>query len=410
MTKIVIVGAGFGGLSAALGLEKTFRGNKNISITLVDRHDYHLFTPNLYEVAAADEEVAGMAQLTKSICLSIAEIIRGKHISFIKGEMSFVDQRSKRIKVGVRELDYDYLILSPGSQNEYFGIEGAKQYSLSLKNLKDALRIRNAVEFAVQAHKNDSIKQYVRLVVAGGGYSGVELAGEICNLSDFVAWKNGYPREKIEITVIEAANQLIAGFDKRASNDIFRRLENLGVRVKLLSPIFKVDQHFIELASKERLAYDVLIWTTGVSGVKIPAEIPFLVDRRGHVETNEFLEAKGNDNVFVIGDCGQGKDPGGVVAPDTAQAAIAKGRYMAYALPVLMKNKKPRPFTTGENAFIVAVGGKWGIFKGWNIYITGFIPFVLRVAANLRYFAGLIGWYKSVKYVLFQVKLYDRND
>ena len=196
---------------------------------------------------------------------------------------------------------------------------------------------------------------------------------------------------------------LIPGFDKRASDDVFQKLTELGVRVKLISPIFKVDQHFIELVTKERVAYDVLVWTAGVSALTISAQQPFIVDRRGHVETDEFLRAKGSELIFVVGDAGLAKDAQGKISPDTAQAAVFKGKYVAKALPVLMQNKKPAGFSFGGNPFIVAVGGKWGIFKGGGMYVTGFLPYLLRLGANIHYYASLIGWFKAVKYVLFQV-------
>ena len=391
MTKIVIAGAGFGGLNLALGLEKVFHSDNKTSITLIDRHDYHLFTPSLYEVATAEEEMTSVLQLEKSIALPITELLRNKRINFVQGEVGVIDQSRKKIKAGIRELDYDYLVLAMGSKTEYFGVEGAEKFSLPLKNLKDAFRVRNALEFAVQAHQNDAVKQYVRFVVAGGGYTGVELAAEMDKLADILAWKNNYPREKIEILVIESANSLVPGFDERAGRDIYERLSDLNIKIKLLSPIFKVDHQFVSLVSGERIPYDALIWTTGVRACDCEVSGQCTCNKRGQFETDEFLRVKGSHNVFALGDIACVHGPNDVVAPTTAQAAGLQAEYLAKALPKFLQNKKPAAFVPGKNPFIVSVGGKWALFKSDHFYFTGYLPYLLRIGANIRYFSKLPG-------------------
>ncbi len=411
MTNIVIAGAGFGGLVTALELEKKFKGRKDVSITLVDRHDYHLFNPSLYEIATAEEEFTNIAQLKESIVLPLRKILAGKKIKFVKGEIGEIDRLQKKLKTTSRVLDYDYLILAFGSQTEYFGVEGAKEYSVPLKSLTDAFRLRNAVEFSVAAHKHDSVKQYVRLVVAGGGYTGVELVAELDKLADIVAWKNDYPREKVEVMVVEAANMLVPGFDERASRDIYQRLTDLNVKIKLLSPIFKVEPHFISLVSGEKIPFDVLVWTTGVRAKECSMGQPCECNKRGQLETDEFLRVKGETHIFALGDMACVHGSGQSIVPTTAQAAIAEAKYLAKALPLLMQNKKPtQGFKMDKHPFIVSVGGKWALLKSDHFYFTGFIPYVLRLGANWRYFKSLIGWFKAARYVLFDAEIYSRND
>lgn len=410
MTKIVIAGAGFAGLNVALKLDRVFGATPEISITLLDKHDYHLFSPELYEVATADEEMTTVDQLRRSVILPIKNLLAGTRVQFVQGEIGAIDNHRKTIKVGVRDVAFDYLILALGSQTEYFNIEGAQKYSLPLKTLNDAFRIRNALEFAVESHQQDSVKQYVRFVLAGGGYTGVEFAAELSKLADILAWKNNYPREKIEICIIEAANQLVPGFSDRASRDIYQRLKDLGVGVKLLAPIFKVEQNIVTLLSGEKYEFDVLVWATGVRGAKCELGQDCQCNKHGQFETDEFLRVQGQDHIFALGDiaCVQGKKQAPI--PATSQSAIAEARYLAYALPILMKNQKPRPFTLGSHPFIVSVGGKWAIFKSRQFYFTGYLPYLLRLGANIRYFARLIGWWKAFKYVWFEAEMYSRND
>lgn len=411
MKKIVIAGAGFAGLNTALRLEKKFRKQKDIEITLIDKRDYHLFNPSLYEIATAEEEMTSISQLKKSVALPIQELLAGKRVNFIRGEVGSIDRQKKKLMAGGRTVQYDYLILAFGSQTEYFGVEGAQEFALPLKNLNDAFRIRNQLGFAVQAHLHDSAKQYVRFVVAGGGYTGVEVAAEMANLANILAWKNNYPREKIEILIIEAQNQLVPGFDHRAGRDIYQRLAGLGVRIKLLSSIFKVQKHSVILLSGERLLYDALIWTTGVRAQTCYVSGQCDCNKKGQYETDQYFRIMGETHVFAIGDIACIHDSGKAVIPSTAQAAVAEAKYLSKILPRLLQNKIPAEgFVLNSHPFIVSVGGKWEVFKSDKFYFTGYPAYLLHLGANARYYAGLLGWWKAIKYVLGQAELYGRND
>lgn len=410
MTKIVIVGGGFGGVMAALGLEKKFRDNKNIAITLIDQRDYHLFTPNLFEAATAEEELVSVGQMKKSITLPFKDILTDRNIKFIQSELKQINQNNRQVTLDHKQINYDYLILALGSQSEFFNIAGAEKFALVLKDLPDALRIRNQIEFAVQSHKLDVNKKTLRLVVAGGGYTGVELAGELKGLADFLAWKNQYPREKIEIEVIEAANALVPGFDSRLSRDAYERLQELGIRVRLSARVSGVDQHFLELMSGDKIAYDVLMWTMGVraansglSGCKL--------NKKGRLEVNEFFQVLEHQNIFALGDiaCVTGRD--GKPVPSSAQDAQDQAKYLVYALPYIIKNQKPpKPYQSLKHGFIVNVGGKWAILSHKGLYITGWLAYFIDKAAHLRYYLKLMNIYKAVKYVIFQMEMYSRND
>jgi NADH:ubiquinone reductase (H+-translocating) len=410
MTNIVIVGGGFGGLEAALGLARKFSDDKNIAITLVDRRDYHLFTPNLYEAAASEEELATISQIKQSLALPFAEILKGKNIKFVKSALKRVDPVKKQLELDHRQINYDYLILALGSQSDFFGIDGAEKFAAVLKDLPDALRIRNRIEFAVQAHKFDVSKKTVRLVVAGGGYTGVELAGELKGLADFLAWKNGYPREKIEIEIIDAGASLVKGYDSRLSGDAYGRLRELGVRVSLSARIAGVDEHFIRLMSGERIAYDVLLWTAGVKAQNILVPNAEM-DRKGRLLVNDFFQVKGHQNIFALGDNAAVLNRKGQTVPSSAQDARDQANYLAYALPFIIKNQKPpRPYKNIKHGFIVNIGGKWAIMSYNGIYLTGWLAYFIDKLAHLRYYASLVGFYKALKCVIFQMRIYSRND
>ncbi|MDR3642288.1 MAG: NAD(P)/FAD-dependent oxidoreductase [Candidatus Doudnabacteria bacterium] len=410
MTKIVIVGGGFGGLQTILSLEKKFRTNPNIELTLVDKRDYHLFTPNLFEVATAEEEITTVSQMTTSITIPYAKIFNNKKIKFVKSGLNHIDPAKKLLELDRKQINYDYLVLALGSQSDFFNIPGAEKNALVLKDLPDALRVRNQIEFSVQAHKFDSQKKTVRLVVAGGGYTGVELAGELRGLADFMAWKNRYPREKIEIEIIEGANALVPGFDPRLSRDAYGRLQELGVRVRLSARVTAVDEHFVELMTGDKIAYDVLVWTAGIKACDSHLAVGDL-DRKGRLPVNEFFQVKGHREIFALGDIACVLDGKGHPVPSSAQDAQDQAEYLAYALPYIIKNlKPPKPYRNIMHGFIVNVGGKWAIMSYNGLYLTGWFAYLVDKLAHLRYYISVVGWWKALQAVIFQMEIYSRND
>ncbi len=409
MINIVILGAGFAGVIAALKLSKKIGYQANI--TLIDRHDYHLFTTNLYEIAASEEELNTLAQLKKSITLPLAEIFLGHKVNVIKAEIREVNAEAKTVTAGIKKIKYDYLVIAPGSVSDYFDIEGAQKFALPLKNLTDAFNIRNQVEFAVQRQRMEMKKKNIRIVVAGGGYTGVEVAGELTQLLDVLAWKYEYPKENMEVVVIEAAPELVPGLSPRLSADAHGRLRDLGARILLSSPIAKIDEHHVEFNNADRMEYDVLIWAAGVKAANLPFAQALEKDKKGRILANEFLQAREFSNVFVLGDGASINNRDGRPAPPTAQDAIEQAKYLAYALPLIMQNKRPKIAYAGKaHGYIVSIGGKWGILNYGGFYFTGWLAYFVRQLANINYFRQLVGLWKAIKYVLFQMEMYSRND
>lgn len=412
MKNIVIVGAGFGGLQLALKLEKKFRNDKNIELTLLDKRAYHIFAANLYEAATTEEEVVSAEQVKGSISLPIYTILKNKRIKFVQGEVSLIDPAKKQLSLTNKKISYDYLALALGSQSDYFNIEGSQQNSLPLKSLSDAMRIRSEVVTAIQLHRTDVNKKNIRLVVAGGGYTGLEFAAKLKDLVDFLAWENQYPREKIEIEVIEAANKVIAGFDDRLSQDALERMQELEVHVRLSSRITKVDRNFIELLTGDKISYDLLFWTTGVKAVNIKMEgVAPALDPKGRFTVNDYFQMQNHDNIFALGDIACVMGGGSRPAPSTAQDAIDQARYLAHALPYIMKNQKPpKPYQTNKHGFIVALGGHWAILDYAGFYFKGFFASVVHKLSHLRYYWSIVPLWTAIKWVLFEAEMYSRND
>ncbi len=407
--KIVIIGGGFGGLQVALNLEKGLNG-KDFQITLVDKREYHLFTPNLYEVATAEEELATVSQIKKSITLPFKDLLQGKKIEFVQGAVTMVEAENNLVKLASKSISYDYLVLAIGSQSDYFNIEGAQKYSLPLKDFTDALRIRNNIEFVISSQKYSINQKNIRIIFAGGGYTGLELACEMKGLIDYLSWKYQIPRNKIEIEIIEGSSKLIPGFDDRLSADAYERLKDLGIHIRLSSRIVKVDEYFVWLDSGEKVAYNTLIWTAGVKANPVTCSRVFNLDRKDRICVNKFFQVEPYQNIFAIGDLANMTGVNGQPVPCTAQDAWAEAKYLADALPLLVKNQRPKPFQNHKHGFIVNLGGKWAIVDYNLLYVKGFLGAVIGQFAHLRYYISVVGLWGGIKWLLFQEDIFSRND
>jgi NADH dehydrogenase len=409
MNKVVVVGAGFAGVSFALNLRKLL-SKKTAEITLIDKNPYQLFTPNLYEVAASEEEFISFKQIKSTITIPLSDLVEKRGISFLQGEVVRIDAKNQTVFLGNRHLSYDYLVLALGCRSDFFGIPGADKFSLPLKTLTDALRIRNAVEFAVQSQQHDTVKPFISILVAGGGYTGVELAGELSRLRKIMSWKYNYPEHKIKIEVLEAQNQLVAGFDSRLSRDAYQRLKELEVNVRLLSSIAEVDSRFVRLVSGEAVHYDVLAWTTGVRANQLSIDGGQELDQKGRLIIDGFLRLKNQQRIFAIGDECCMLDENGKPLSGSAQDAVHQAEYLAKVFPDLLNNRSPQAYTCLRHGFVVTIGGKWAILSHPKFYLTGYPAYLAAKFAHLRYYLKIMGFFQAVRLLVREWEMFGRND
>lgn len=407
MKQIVICGAGFGGLSCALQLSKIM---PDADITLVDQSAYHSLHAFLYEVASSDEEITRMTDMASSVSIPISQVIDGTKIRFVQEKVVSIDSKDKTIQLEHSNLSFDYVVLALGSSTNYYGIPGAEQYSIGLKTLHDALSIRNKVQFLVEEGRLSSKRNKIRMVIAGGGFAGVELAAELSGFLDFLSWKNNYPRELLELLIVEGSPQIMPGLPAQVALDTFQRLDDLRVQVQTKSLITNVTDSFIEFNTGEKIHYNALFWTAGVKAATVPIVPELLLDRGGRIQTTEHFQAQRGQSIFVIGDqcCFIGTD--GKPLPGTAAQAIDQGEYVAWAILAISKNQKPAPYRCKDFGYVIPLGGKWGIAITPHLYIKGILAIVGRKFYWFLYLRKLLGSWSAVKLLWFQSKLYSKND
>lgn len=406
MKKIVILGAGFGGVAAAKALLKQ---NIQAEIILVDQSSDHIIHGNLYEVATSPEELTKLTELKKSVAVPLNEIFKDTPVKLVKGWVNEVDLAKQVLTVGDKNLPYDFLVAALGAGPNYFAIPGAKENALTMLSATDALRIRSRIELVIQTHKNDTRKAVVNIVVAGGGVAGVEVAAELQKMIDFVAWQNNYSRSKIMTTIIERSETVLNGFPARAITSATQRLRSLGIKLQTNSTIQNITNHDV-ITDQGQFPYDVLIWTAGVSANSLPGPVQTPVSVGKRIEVNELFQLQEFRNVYVIGDQCCHHDELGNPLPGTASQAIDHARFVAKALTYSIKNRAPMVHVCRKFPYVIPLGGNWAIFSSNNLFLSGYAGYLVRQLVWLRYFVSILGLFRGTHWWLRSTELFSRND
>lgn len=360
--NIVILGGGFGGLRAALDLEHTIGRDPHYQIALIDQNTFQLYTSTLYEVASGEMTHRG-------ILLPFYQLLKGKRIKFLNTRTIGIDPKGKIVVTDSGDkIPYEKLVFALGSDTEDFGIPGVAKYAIALKSVTDAERIRDKI------HRCSILeKKPIKVVVGGGGFTGVEVAGELA----------GYRFCPLEITVIEGTPRLLSGMPQVVSDQVAKHLNFLGVKVQTESPISKVGEKEIILKSGRTIPFNILIWTAGVRGSRFLDPQLFPIDKKKALVVDEYLKVKGQNDIFALGDLAS------TGTAWTASKAEAEGKLIAVNIAAQLKGKplkKSRPF---EPPFIIPVGKNWAIAKIGRFIFWGILASMLKGLVLLYYLAGI---------------------
>jgi NADH dehydrogenase len=380
--RIVIVGAGFGGLFAAQALSRV-----DADLTVVDRHNYHLFQPLLYQVATAGLPPSDVAWPIRSI------LRRQRNATVLLGEVVAVDASRRAVMLGERSLPYDYLVLATGSTHSYFGHDDWQPFAPGLKSIDDATAIRRRVLQAFEAAEMESDPKkrdrLLRFVIVGGGPTGVELAGTIAELARFTLaadFRRIDPRGA-KIVLVEAGSRVLPAFKEPQSTYALRSLEKLGVEVRLSSSVTACDANGA-LIGAERLESATVIWAAGVAASPAGRWLGVATDRAGRVPVGPDLAA--SDNVFVIGDAASVILPDGRRVPGVAPAAKQQGRYVARVIAARIAGRPaPPPFVYRDAGNLATIGRKCAVIEFPFITLRGLVAWWIWGIAHIYFLVGV---------------------
>ena len=383
MSRVLIIGGGFAGLNLAKGLGDV----SSIEVTVVDRTNYHLFQPLLYQVAMAGLSPADIAAPIRSI------LSRYRNIRVLEGEVCSLDLARKVAVTDFGELGFDYLVLACGARYSYFGHDEWEEFAPGLKTLEQATEIRRRVLSAYEeAERSDSENERKRLltfVVVGGGPTGVELAGAIAEMSRFTLAKDfrKIDPKSAQVILLEAGPRILTMFSEQQSNRAVRDLQHLGVRVRTGCAVTKIDSDGVEIGH-ERIAAGTVIWAAGVKASSLGQSAGLDVDKQGRVIVEPDLSVTGHPNVFVAGDQAVFTHQTGKPLPGTAPVAMQQGQYLARTIRGDVAGQPRKPFHFVDKGQMATIGRSRAVVELGRFKLSGFFAWVTWLIVHIFYLTG----------------------
>ncbi len=399
--RVVIVGGGFGGLKLALSLAK-----RSFQIVLIDRNNYHLFQPLLYQVAMSGLEPS-------AISFPLRKVLQNTNIHFRMANLESVQTDLNKISTDIGVLRYDFLILATGAKTNFFGNEAIEQNSLQMKSAPDALFIRNRIlrnfEKALNKAKAEDVKSYLNVAIIGGGPTGVELAGAVAEMKKYVLPKD-YPEldmRNMKIMLFEASPRVLAGMSSEASTTAKKYLEELGVEVRTNTAVLNYDGQILSLPNDESIDVKNVIWSAGITSNKIDGISDVAYGRNNRLLVNKFNQVEGYDNLFAIGDNSLMTEPAFPHGhPQVAQVALQQASLLSKNILKIDKNLPLKAFHYTDKGSLATVGRHlavadlpFGKFKGYFAWLLWSVVHLLSIVGVKNKIFILLDWmWKYITY------------
>ena len=410
--SVVVVGAGFGGLSAVKALK-----DAEVDITLVDRRNHHLFVPLLYQVATAQLTPEHVAQPLRRI------LKKQKNVKVVFGEATGIDVDARELQLdGGRSLHYDYLVVGVGARDSYFGKDQWAEHAWGLKSLEDAERIRTRVllnfELAEKERDPEIRRRMLTYVLVGGGPTGVEMAGAIAELARYTVRQeySTYDPGDTRIVLLEGMDRIFPMFPEKLSKAATDDLQKLGVEVRTGAMVTDVDDTGVTIGGKDRIDAGTVIWAAGIQGATLTSELADVaeLDRGKRVQVTPELFISGHPEIFVIGDAASIKGPEGKPLPAVAPVAIQSGEHVAENIKHAIRGEAATRFvykdkgsmaTVGRNRAVASIAGMQftGFFAWWLwavVHILQLISFRNRMFVFFQWVWDYIGYNRNARILM----------
>ena len=411
LPHVVIIGAGFGGMETARRL-----ANAPVQITLIDRHNYHLFQPLLYQIAIAGLVPSQIAYPVRTI------FRRQKNLTFLMGEVTAIDFASRYIKMDGSVIAYDYLVLAIGGQTNFFGLNAVEENGFQLKSIEDATGTRNHLlrmfERASREVDPDIRKALLTFVVVGGGPTGVETAGALAELITHVMTKD-YPQmdlREVRVLLLEATGTVMTAYPDELRKATMKLLEDKNVEILLNTRLTDYNGRRITLADGKHIDAYTLIWTAGVRSAEITDRLGVQQAAAGRVRVGPTLQLSEHPEVFVIGDAAYVEDKKGQPLPMLATVAQQQARTAARNIQHILRGEKLDPFHYKDPGLLATIGRNAAVARIWGLSFSGFIAWVIWVGLHIFRLIGfrnrlvvLINWAWDYFFYDNQVRLITRE-
>lgn len=381
--RIVIIGGGFGGITLAQGLRKS-----PFQVVLLDKNNYHTFQPLLYQVATGGLEPDSIAFPLRKMFTNQSNLV------FRVAEVGQVQHEEKYLETSIGRIEYDYLVLATGSVTNFFGMKDIEANAHGMKSIPESLDLRSIIlqnfEEALETPDKGQ-HDLMNFVVVGGGPTGVETAGALAELKRHVL-PNDYPEldfNQMDVTLIEAGDQLLAGMSDKSSEDAKEDLENLGVRVMTSTMVSGYDGNMVSIKGGEKLQAATLIWAAGIKGAVVSGVKEEEIGRGGRIKVNAYNEIEGMEDVYAIGDLAYMSTeayPNG--HPQVAPAAIQQGANLAKNLERKATGAPLTAYSYFDKGSMATIGRNRAVVDFRKIHLSGFIAWAGWMFVHLMYLIG----------------------
>ena len=390
--RVIIVGSGFGGLEAAKKL-----ACKDVQVTVIDRTNYHLFQPLLYQVATAALSPADIAAPVRAV------LSKCSNVEVILAEVESVDVDAKKIKTADQDIDYDYLILATGARHSYFGHDEWEKLAPGLKSLEDAIELRRrillAFEYAEKITDEAARRAALNFVIIGGGPTGVEMAGAIAEISRHTLAKDfrHIDPSQARVILIEGEPRLLAAYPEDLSASARKQLEDLGVEVRTGARATKLSEAGVQV-NGEFIPCRVKIWAAGNIASFVGKTLCTPVDRVGRVIVNDDLTIPGHPEVQVIGDLANFPHQTGQPLPGISPVAMQQGRHAARNVLAMTQGRKPQRFRYWDKGTMATIGRNKAVADLRFMHLSGLPAWLAWLFVHIVFLVG----FRNRLVVLFQ--------
>jgi len=390
--RVIIVGSGFGGLEAAKKL-----ACKDVHVTVIDRTNYHLFQPLLYQVATAALSPADIAAPVRAV------LSKCRNVEVILAEVQSVDVDAKKVKTVDLDIDYDYLILATGARHSYFGHDEWEKLAPGLKSLEDAIELRRrillAFEYAEKITDEAARRAALNFVIIGGGPTGVEMAGAIAEISRHTLAKDfrHIDPSQARVILIEGEPRLLAAYPEDLSASARKQLEDLGVEVRTGTRATKLSEAGVQV-NGEFIPCRVKIWAAGNNASFVGKTLGAPVDRVGRVIVNDDLTIPGHPEVQVVGDLANFPHQTGQPLPGISPVAMQQGRHAARNVLAMTQGRKPQRFRYWDKGTMATIGRNKAVADLRFMHLSGLPAWLAWLFVHIVFLVG----FRNRLVVLFQ--------